>query len=176
LVHGHESAEAKPSLLLWLGAGLLAGLAVLLAALWFLQGALSGRAAPFVLRPAALPQAGDADFANLFRDVAPGLYPDPGLDRRDFLAAQEAQRVGYGWSDRQAGVATIPLERAMALIAGRGFPTRDFPAVDGGAAEAPAKGASAAPGDTGAGGESREREAEAGRRGAEATGTDGGGS
>jgi hypothetical protein len=171
LGHGHEVAEVRPSILLWLGTGLLAGIAVLLTALWFLQEALSGRAATFTLRPAALPRIGDAAFNALFRDRAPGLYPDPDLDLRDFLAAQEAKHVGYGWADRQAGVATLPLERAMALIAERGLPAWDFPDVQGGAAAAPVS-----PGDTGTGGEDRRGKWEAGGSGAGAPGTDGGGS
>jgi hypothetical protein len=38
---------------------------------------------------------------------------------------QEVQRLNsYGWVDQQAGIARIPIDRAMALLAQRGLPTR----------------------------------------------------
>jgi len=41
---------------------------------------------------------------------------------RDFLLNQENQLNSYGWIDKDAGVAHIPIERAMDLIVQRGLP------------------------------------------------------
>lgn len=41
---------------------------------------------------------------------------------RDFLMKQENQLNSYGWVDEEAGVAHIPIERAMQLIVQRGLP------------------------------------------------------
>src|ERR1017187_5269359 len=41
---------------------------------------------------------------------------------RDFLMNQENQLNSYGWVDEKAGVAHIPINRAMELIVQRGLP------------------------------------------------------
>lgn len=41
---------------------------------------------------------------------------------RDFLIKQENQLNSYGWVDEKAGVAHIPIERAMELLTQRGLP------------------------------------------------------
>jgi hypothetical protein len=41
---------------------------------------------------------------------------------RDFLVNQENQLNSYGWVDEKAGVAHIPIERAMELMVQRGLP------------------------------------------------------
>ncbi len=41
---------------------------------------------------------------------------------RDFLIKQEIQLNSYGWIDEKAGVAHIPIERAMGLTVQRGLP------------------------------------------------------
>jgi hypothetical protein len=37
-------------------------------------------------------------------------------------AAEEAQLHSYRWVDREAGIAAIPIERAMEILAQRGLP------------------------------------------------------
>jgi hypothetical protein len=59
---------------------------------------------------------------------------------RDFLTKQENQLNSYGWVDEKAGVAHIPIERAMELMAQRGLPV-----YTQGAAEASKKVASKVP-------------------------------
>lgn len=51
---------------------------------------------------------------------------------RDFVLKQEEQLNSYGWVDEKAGVAHIPIERAMELTAQRGLPVKP----EGGAATA----------------------------------------
>jgi hypothetical protein len=62
-------------------------------------------------------------------DDAPGGWPppEPRLDAlpQDTLAsvrATEAALMDYGWADEAAGVARLPIERAMELVAERGLP------------------------------------------------------
>jgi hypothetical protein len=62
------------------------------------------------------------------------LPPEPRLEVHPTLALQELRAredsilLSYGWEDREAGVARIPVERAMEIIARDGVPA--WPAVD----------------------------------------------
>jgi hypothetical protein len=63
------------------------------------------------------------DMDKTFKDNgAPMLETDERTELRKFLMDQENQLNSYGWVDEKAGVAHIPIERAMALIAQRGLP------------------------------------------------------
>jgi hypothetical protein len=61
---------------------------------------------------------------------APNMSPAPDLqvassrDYQDMRAAEETQLHRYGWVDREAGIAAIPIQRAMEILAGRGLPTQ----------------------------------------------------
>jgi hypothetical protein len=62
---------------------------------------------------------------------APGLQGDPRAERLRLEARQSAELHGYAWVDRAAGLAHIPIEDAMALVAARGqgaFDPLDAPA------------------------------------------------
>jgi hypothetical protein len=52
----------------------------------------------------------------------PMLESDERGQFKDFLLKQEDQLNSYGWIDQPAGVAHIPIERAMDLIVQRGLP------------------------------------------------------
>lgn len=52
----------------------------------------------------------------------PQLLVHPGRDREKLQDAERAQLDTYGWVDRSAGVARIPIARAMRLIVERGLP------------------------------------------------------
>lgn len=78
-----------------------------------------------------LPAIGPAGMNELYEQA----------NQREIREAQQARRrellENYGWVDRQARLARIPLDRAMELMAGReGF---DFPAVPEGPGEPDAK-------------------------------------
>ena len=63
------------------------------------------------------------DMDKTFKDNgAPMLETNERGQFRDFLLNQEKQLNSYGWVDEKAGVAHIPIERAMQLIAERGLP------------------------------------------------------
>ena len=50
---------------------------------------------------------------------APRLQSTPRKDLEQLRAEEDAVLGSYGWVDQQAGVARIPIERAMALLAER---------------------------------------------------------
>ncbi len=64
-----------------------------------------------------------ADMDKTFKDNgAPMLEVIEGVDLRKDLINQENQLNSYGWVDEKAGVAHIPIDRAMELIVQRGLP------------------------------------------------------
>jgi hypothetical protein len=53
---------------------------------------------------------------------SPRLLVYPGRERKELDAAGRTQLESYGWVDRRAGIARIPVSRAMQLIVERGLP------------------------------------------------------
>lgn len=98
----HESYAVAAGMLHW-SAAVLAGslLAVLLGMV-----ALYRWAQPPTPVPASLPPA-------------PRLQPDPAADLAAERAQQQSRLQGYAWVDREAGIARIPIGRAMALLVER---------------------------------------------------------
>ncbi|MGB6385743.1 MAG: hypothetical protein WBD25_03760 [Terriglobales bacterium] len=63
------------------------------------------------------------DMDKTFKDNgAPMLETDERSQFRGFLIDQEDQLNSYGWVDEKAGVAHIPIERAMELIVKQNLP------------------------------------------------------
>jgi hypothetical protein len=63
------------------------------------------------------------DMDKTFKDNgAPMLETDERTELRKFLMDQETQLNSYGWVNQEAGVAHIPIERAMELTVQRGIP------------------------------------------------------
>ena len=54
----------------------------------------------------------------------PVLQIDPVADLKAYEAQEEALLHSYGWVDKGAGVARIPIDRAIELIAKQGLPHR----------------------------------------------------
>ena len=48
---------------------------------------------------------------------APRIQVNPDRDIEELRASERAQLESYGWVDRTAGIAHIPIERAMSLVA-----------------------------------------------------------
>lgn len=55
-----------------------------------------------------------------FKGAAPLLQPAPQPDRVHYMQEKRHVLDSYGWVDRQAGIARIPLDEAMKLLAARG--------------------------------------------------------
>jgi hypothetical protein len=56
--------------------------------------------------------------------AVPHLQIAPAEDLKQFRAREEAELNTYGWVNHTAGVARIPVARAMDLLLERGLPTR----------------------------------------------------
>lgn len=52
----------------------------------------------------------------------PRLQPDPAADWQTFHASELQRLNSYGWVDQRAGIARIPIDRAMDLLLERGLP------------------------------------------------------
>lgn len=55
----------------------------------------------------------------------PRLQPAPGADLKHYLDAQHEKLKQSGWIDKSGGVAAIPVDKAMKIIAGRGVAAFD---------------------------------------------------
>jgi hypothetical protein len=70
------------------------------------------------------PDHGDYVQKKFKDNGAPILEHDERGEFKNFLLKQEDQLNSYGWVDKSAGVAHIPIDRAMGLIVERGLPVR----------------------------------------------------
>lgn len=52
----------------------------------------------------------------------PRLLPQPEIVLEEVLERQRALLHGYAWVDRDEGIVRLPIERAMAILAERGWP------------------------------------------------------
>jgi hypothetical protein len=101
-------------------------LLVVLIAISLFESAVTGLA-PSISRPADLTAGLQAAAAPT--PPAPRLEAESGQTLDPYRAAQQQQLSSYSWVDRQAGVARMPIARAMDLVAERGLPARPTPAT-----------------------------------------------
>jgi len=117
----HEPAEFDSEIHVRAIFGVLAGLALLVAlsfaGMWTFAKVLKTRS---VARdPEPLPVAE----ANAPRPrPRAALQADPTADMAKFAKEEEAAVTSYAWVDRDAGVARIPVTRAIEIVAERGLP------------------------------------------------------
>jgi hypothetical protein len=81
-------------------------------------------ASPLVTSKGAMSRVVTQDYVDqrFKENGAPMLETNERGQFRDFLVNQENQLNSYGWVDEKAGVAHIPIERAMELTVQRGLP------------------------------------------------------
>lgn len=81
-------------------------------------------ASPLVTSKGAMSRVVTQDYMDqrFKENGAPMLETNERGEFRDFLVKQENQLNSYGWVDENAGVAHIPIERAMELTVQRGMP------------------------------------------------------
>lgn len=115
---GHETRDMNAWVVAAAGVGLVVMLGVVLAGVTWLQAGVMG------------PPAGVAPPPVRATPAVPPLPPEPRLEAvpgqqlREVRAAEDALLNSYGWIDRQAGVAHMPIDRAIRLLAARGLPAR----------------------------------------------------
>ncbi len=56
--------------------------------------------------------------------AGPQLQADPGKETKEIKAAALSRLNGYGWVDREAQVAHIPIDRAIDILSKSGLPKR----------------------------------------------------
>jgi hypothetical protein len=113
--HGHEQRDIDPGRVVRIGLAILTFLLVSMALSWGVTRGLVAR------REAASP-APNPVAARLgpLQPPAPRLQTDPRADLEALRARDAHILETYGWVDRDAGIARIPITRAMALLAAEG--------------------------------------------------------
>ncbi len=116
----HEESDVNVRAILRFGAGLFAVALVVHVFLWWLLGVYDRQheRAQTQVYPMA---AGQQDRLPPF----PRFQANPQQELRELRAKQRALLDGYGWVDKEIGVARIPIEEAMKMVVGRGLPTRE---------------------------------------------------
>lgn len=110
---GFETRDVPPARVLAVGVGV--AVAVGLIALLLLGLSQMLRVVVEEPRPGPL--------APVERQVpAPRLQADPALELEEMQARDRLVLESYGWIDREAGIARIPIDRAMTLLVERGWP------------------------------------------------------
>lgn len=109
-----EPKDVSPQLVLWVTFGLFLGMGlsvfIVFGILWWIM-------------PNAAPS--QTAFGSNQAETGPRLEVSPSANR-ELLQRQAEQRLqGYGWIDRQVGAAHIPIDRAMVILAARGWPDHD---------------------------------------------------
>ncbi len=133
---GHEANRLRLRGLFLSAAALLAMTTMALAIVAAIMGGLSREEKP--LESLAAPRfAGDTG-----EYPSPRIQPDPTAELTKMKAEDLALLNKYGWIDRKAGIAHIPVERAIDILAKSGLPVAP---ADAAKAESPAatKGSSA---------------------------------
>ncbi len=74
----------------------------------------------------------------------PRLQARPPTDLAKLKEAELRRLNGYGWVDREAGIAHIPIARAIEIVASKGLPNGGGPAEKNAEAAAPARPATSA--------------------------------
>lgn len=112
--------------------GLALVIAVSMVLMWWMSKGLKSQEEAADPAPSPLPEANIRQLPP-----APRLQPSPASDLtpeqelEQMRAEEEELLTGYGWVDREAGLARIPVERALELAAEGGLP-----GWDGGSADA----------------------------------------
>ena len=103
--HPHDSGRDLDVRAIRIGAiGIACGILFALGVSWFVLHE-RGPAANIPARP--------------FRAPAPLLQTAPQIERANYFAEKARLMGSYGWADRQAGIARIPVDEAMRLMAAR---------------------------------------------------------
>jgi hypothetical protein len=120
LTLGHEARDVSTRIVVIFAVALVAGAVLVFAAIWLLfllLGAQANRVyaeREYPLAPVGAPA----------QPPAPSLQTQPRDDLKALRAAEEDRLTTYGWVNPSAGIARIPIERAMQLTLEQGLPVR----------------------------------------------------
>jgi hypothetical protein len=114
---GHQTDDVSTRAVVRFGVGLAVATVVISLAMWGLFRFFAARQEK---RDEPVPPM---VAANLRRTPSgPRLEPNPLAPRRAARAREDAVLESYGWVDRNAGIARIPIDRAMELLVEKGLP------------------------------------------------------
>lgn len=108
--YSHEIADVSGRRIVWTAAGLVATLVVVALAAWAVLALIRAEQPQGALPSLHVP---------LTHTTTPQLQSSPERDLRALREEKHAMLSGYRWLDRRAGVAQIPIDRAMQLMAAR---------------------------------------------------------
>lgn len=116
----HEKSDVNVGAIIRYGVGLFVIAAVIHVFLWWLLGAHERQLdrARTQVYPLA---AGQQDRLP----PSPRFQQNPQEDLQNLRVKQKALLEGYGWVNKEAGVARIPIEEAMKMVVERGLPVRE---------------------------------------------------
>ena len=114
---GHEERDVHVGPIVILGIVLLAGTALSLLLMDWTFDFLKAREDRAQQEPTSLLRA-----ENPPPPPQPAFQMYPAVDLKEVKAAEKAHLASYGWVDREDGVALIPVERAMEIVAEGGLP------------------------------------------------------
>jgi hypothetical protein len=115
----HEESDVNVRAIFGFGAGLVALAIVVHLLLWLLVNYYTKQADQV---PRDFPLSAEYQQQP---PPEPRLQTRPQEDLRELRAREDAILNGYGWVDKNAGVAHIPIEEAMKIVAQRGLPARE---------------------------------------------------
>ncbi|MGE5207328.1 MAG: hypothetical protein ACM3PW_17085, partial [Chlamydiota bacterium] len=109
----------------------LAGLAIVSVLIYFMLWGFYGYLNGFKQKRAEMPSPLETAHDNANTQKVIQSFPEPRLqanepaDLNKFQAQQEQILNSYGWVDQQAGIAHIPIEQAIDILAAHGLPVRE---------------------------------------------------
>ncbi len=114
---GHELSDLSPRTISFFAVGLAA---LILGVLVTSYGALVW------LRDSAGRRAEPSSPLSITQEPIPGprLLVEPQLAMKTMRQQEEARLKSYGWIDQERGIAHIPIERAIDMLAKKGLPAR----------------------------------------------------
>lgn len=117
---GHEARDISTRVVLSFGVSLVVGAVIVHVAIWLVYlflGAQADRAdatRQYPLAPVGAPA----------QPAAPRLQTRPREELKAMRAAEDQRLSGYGWVNAGAGIAHIPIDRAIQLTLEHGLPAR----------------------------------------------------
>jgi hypothetical protein len=113
---GHETRDVNVTKVTLFGLGLMAVVIVSVALMAWLFDYLAGREAASQPQPATLTARPAAQLPP-----EPRLQANPAADLAQMRAEEDRQLRAYGWVDRGAGLARIPVDEAMEIVVRKGL-------------------------------------------------------
>jgi hypothetical protein len=113
---GHEPSDMHIRRTLWVAGGILTVIAIVLVSVWILIK-LSDKSVERFDRSAVS--------INQVVSSGPRLQVAPSRELNELLVRKRQMLHSYGWIDRKAGIAHIPIEQAMQLLVKRNHTPSD---------------------------------------------------